>query len=335
MQRLSWVPLFVMLLSLPACDQDGYEVSDTTTWPDVAYDTTTDTAADPGIDPTVDTVPDTAADTVEDDGGSAVDRVCSRWNADRADLSEGSWSGSTASCDPGDVTATGRDNTLKLVNLYRWMVGLDPVTLDSSKNQEAQACALMMHANDTLNHTPPTSWTCYTEAGANGAGNSNIATTPAVQAMDMYMQDWGNETTIGHRRWILSNGLSSVGVGSTSEYSCLWILHYPLSGGNAWTAWPPPGPFPYEAVVMSWVGLDEVGWSIQSDTIDLSGATVTVTDGTTNMPVTVSSLLPNYGSEYAILITPSGWTSQVGHTYHVEVTGVSTPISYDVEIVDC
>jgi hypothetical protein len=320
--------LILTVLILAACDQDQtYSTHDGDVTIDLWVDMN-DTSPDPASDPVV--------DTAIDDGGSLVEQICNRWNADRADLSEGSWSGSVSGCNPGDVAANGRDNTLKLVNLYRWMCGLnDDVSLDSTKNSEAQACALMMHANGDLDHSPPTSWTCYSADGANGAGNSNIATTPAVQAMDMYMQDWGNDTTMGHRRWILSNALSSVGVGSTSEYSCLWVLHYPFSGGNAWTAWPPPGPFPYEGVTMSWVGLDETGWTIQSDTINLSGATVTVTDGGTNRPVTVTHLLASYGSDFAISFLPSGWSSQVGHTYHVEVTGISPTISYDVEIVDC
>jgi hypothetical protein len=41
-----------------------------------------------------------------------------------------------------------------------------------------------------------------------------------------------------------------------------------------------------------------------------------------------------YGSSSAISIIPDGWSTQVG-TYHVEVSGVGAPISYDVEIVDC
>ncbi len=325
-------PAIAAVALCAACDQDDiYNMLDTST--DIWIDTTPDIVWDVPVDSTM---PDIPVDTATDDAGTLVEQVCSRWNADRADLSEGSWSGNVGTCNAGDISASGRDNTLRLVNLYRWMVGLGPVSLDGTKSGEAQQCSLMMHANGTLSHSPPTSWACYTSDGANGAGNSNIATTAAVAAVDMYMQDWGNEDTMGHRRWILSNGLSTIGVGSTSEYSCLWVLHYPFSGGNAWTAWPPPGPFPYEGVTMSWVGLDETGWSIQSDTIDLGSASVTVTSDTGgNLPVTVSHLSPNYGSDFAISFVPSGWTSQPGHTYHVEVAGVASAISYDVQIVDC
>jgi hypothetical protein len=30
-----------------------------------------------------------------------------------------------------------------------------------------------------------------------------------------------------------------------------------------------------------------------------------------------------------------GWQSAAGNTYHVKVSGTSTPIEYDVEVVDC
>src|SRR5262245_26667027 len=42
--------------------------------------------------------------------------VCARWKADRANLSEGTWSGDIASCNAGDMTAEARDNALRLVN---------------------------------------------------------------------------------------------------------------------------------------------------------------------------------------------------------------------------
>jgi hypothetical protein len=81
--------------------------------------------------------------------------------------------------------------------------------------------------------------------------------------------------------------------------------------------------------------VDSTGWTIQSDSISLSGAQVTITDGGTNRPVTVTNLQSGYGSKYAINMKPQGWTSQAGHTYSVSVTGISQPISYDVQVVAC
>jgi uncharacterized protein YkwD len=301
---------------------------------DTAADAPSDTVGtDTAGDTATDTGTDTAADPVEEDPPPAT--LCDRWRADRADLSEGAWSGNVTTCDEGDVSSAGRDNALRQVNLFRWMAELPPVALDATRNGKSQECALMMHANGTLSHSPPPSWACYTADGAEAAGSSNIATGPGVMAVDMYMQDWGNESTMGHRRWILSNSLGPIGVGSTSEYSCMWVLYGSGGAGASWTSWPPPGDFPIQAVRMSWRPLDETGWTIQSDSINVGSGTVTITAGGTDMPVDVRTLLSGYGSTYAISIIPRGWSSTVGTTYHVEVTGVSPAISYDVTIVDC
>lgn len=324
-----------------AGDTPSDVVVDTVT--DTGLDTTMDTTTDTAVDTGLDTAPDTAMDTTVDTGvdtapdiptdGSEVDLLCARWNADRADLSEGTWTGNVSTCDAGDVTGGGRENALRQVNLFRWLADLPPVTTDATANAATQECALMMHANGTLSHSPPSSWDCYTSTGASSAGSSNIATGPGVSAVDMYMSDFGNETTMGHRRWILSEGLGPIGIGSTSSYSCMQVIHWPT--GGTWTAWPSPGYFPIQAMNVSWRSVDETGWTIQSNTIDLSSASVTVTRGGTDLPVTVRSLLPNYGSQDAIAFDPDGWTSVAGETYHVQVTGISSPFSYDVTMVDC
>ena len=251
-------------------------------------------------------------------------------------MSEGQWSGALASCQAGDIDAQGRDNALRVVNLHRWLADLPPVQHDGARNDEAQKCALMMHANNMISHAPAMDWACYSTAGAEAAGNSNIATTAGVAAVDLYMLDPGNDNTLGHRRWILSNLLGPIGLGSTSEFSCMWVLAGGGAAGQPWTAWPPPGEVPFEVVQpVSWSTLDETGWSIQSDDIDLTAATVTISDGGVDQPVTVTQLAQGYGSQQALRILPQGWTSHLGHDYHVRVTGVVPIIDYEVTFVAC
>jgi uncharacterized protein YkwD len=267
--------------------------------------------------------------------GGATSTVCDRWQADRANLSEGTWTGSETGCNAGDTGAPGRENALKLVNLYRWLVGLPAVTTDASRDAGAQECALMMDANNSLSHSPPSSWACYSAAGASAAGKSNLATTPGVKAVDLYIADPGNATTMGHRRWILSNSLGPIGLGSTSGYSCMWVIGGSGGGANPWTAFPPPGQVPLALFTASYASIDSTGWTIQSDSINLSSASVTITDSGNDLPVNVVKLASGYGSAYAINIVPQGWKAQAGHTYQVTVTGASQPISYAVEVVAC
>jgi hypothetical protein len=284
-----------------------------------------------------DTGPDSGTAGTDTGTDPAVEAMCDRWLSDRADMSEGSWSGSVAACNPGDVSPEGRANALRVLNLYRWMVGLPEVTNDPGRDAMAQACALIMHANGSLSHDPPMGWTCWSSDGDTAAGSSNISTGPGVMSVDLYMVDPGNPTTLGHRRWILANSTGPVGLGSTSEYSCMWVLGGSGTGGNAWTAWPPPGPFPFEGVApLGFSSLDETGWSLQSDGIDLSGAQVQITVNGDPRPVTVSQLQGGYGSAFAISMIPSGWTAQPDTTYHVRVDGVAGgPIEYDVQMVTC
>jgi uncharacterized protein YkwD len=270
-------------------------------------------------------------------GGMDATAICARWTADRASLSEGTWSGATASCTAGDLSADVRATALRLVNLYRWLAALPPVTTDPAHDAEDQACALMMRANNMISHMPPTTWLCYTAAGADGASNSNVSSGPAVSSVDLYMTDPGNPTTIGHRRWLLSNSLGPIGIGGTDRSSCLWTLTGTGKAGKPYMAWPPAGIVPVQAVFAGGTkgGADTTGWTVESDSINLANAQVTVMVDGASMPVTVAQLLGGYGSKYAISFIPMGWTTQASKTYSVSITGITTPISYTVQTISC
>lgn len=263
--------------------------------------------------------------------------VCARWNADRMDLAEGPWSGNVEMCQAGDMTPAARANALRLVNLYRALVGLPAVTMNEDSNRLAQACALMMRANGTITHTPPMSWKCYTADGAKAAMGSSVSSGPAVSSVDLYMVDPGNPTTIGHRRWIISNWLTTVGFGGADRFSCQHQPARQMAGGKPWIAWPSPGEFPLQAFAPRRFGgtLDQTGWTVQSDSINLAAAQVTVSSGGMERPVTVTQLMPGYGSRYALRFNPSGWTTKAGETYSVKIAGLSMPIEYEVKVVDC
>jgi hypothetical protein len=267
---------------------------------------------------------------------TTAEGTCARWNGDRADLGEGTWSGNVAACDPGDISPEGRANALKLINLYRWLADLPAVVTDPERDRQAQACSLMMEAEGSLSHEPGTDWACYTEEGAEGASSSNISGGGGVVSVDRYMLDQGNATTIGHRRWTLSNSLGPIGLGSTGNgASCFQNLRGSGRAGKPWMAWPAPGIIPLQAMGTGRQTIDSTGWSIQSDDVDLGDAVVTVTSGGADMPVTVTQLMGGYGSRYAIRFNPNGWTTTAGQTYSVSVTGTDTPIAYDVQVVTC
>lgn len=256
--------------------------------------------------------------------------VCRRWNEDRADMSEGTWSGNLESCDAGDVSAPGRENALKLVNLYRFLVAMPEVEMDPVRNERAQQCALMQSANG-LSHDPPMSWKCYNEVGAQASGVSSISGGRGVMSIDLYMTDGeSNADTMGHRRWVFANSLGPVGFGSATS-SCFYQADGTGEAKKPFVAWPPPGPVPLQALLTTKV--DTAGWTIQSDSANLEDSAVSVDEAGTDLPVSQTTLPGGYGSRYALRIVPTDWTLQAGHSYHVAVSG--TDIDYTIDVVDC
>ena len=196
----------------------------------------------------------------------------------------------------------------------------------------------MMDANMQLSHEPPMSWKCYSDIGAKGASTSNISSGPGVASVLGYMVDDGNLTTFGHRRIILGNDLGPIGLGSTGKggASCMQNIGGKGAANKAWLAWPAPGPFPMQAYVdMYRRSLDTTGWSIQSKKIDLSAARVSVTSSGQSKPVKVEPLTGTYGDAKAIRIAPDGWKAEMGASYSVTVSGTTTPIAYEFQLIDC
>jgi Cysteine-rich secretory protein family len=257
--------------------------------------------------------------------------VCERWAVDRADLSEGTWSGSVDTCEAGDVSEPARANALRLVNLYRFLSAMPEVEMDATLNAAAQECALLQSANE-LSHTPPTTAACYTEEAANVAGKSSISSGKLVDSIDGYMTDgkYGDPENLGHRRWVLANSLGPVGFGSAIA-SCFYQGEGVGHANKEFAAWPPPGPVPLSALTTTEV--DSAGWSIQSDTVDLNAATVSVSEDGQDLPIEQYSLGAYYGSAYAVRLVPKDWESRAGHSYTVSVNG--TAVSYTVEVVAC
>ena len=60
-----------------------------------------------------------------------------------------------------------------------------------------------------------------------------------------------------------------------------------------------------------------------------------MTQGGEALSIDVWPLLGGYGGSEALAFSPSGWSPQAGVTYQVNVTGISPPVSYTVEVVDC
>jgi uncharacterized protein YkwD len=244
------------------------------------------------------------------------------------------WTGSIADCNAGALSAQYTDAMALLVNYYRKMAGVQPIAFDGELSSKSQAAALMMSANEQLNHSPPSSWRCYSDDGAKAAGSSNLALYGGYDAdfhgLIMQMEDPGDGNWfVGHRRWILYPQTQHMGIGQIPPddthmaATVLWIFdpehiwdeRPPVRDG--YVAWPPPGYAPAPTVYPR--------WSYSHADADFSAATVAMRlDG---QPVSISSTKYDHQGfgEHTLIWTPdlgSALTDGKEHTVNVTVSDV-------------
>ncbi len=278
------------------------------------------------------------------------DAVVAFWNTVHQ-ASEGvdaQWTGDVGSCTAGTTSIAYLDATLLHINFYRAMTGLPgDIVFDPTLNAKCQEAALMMLAEGSLSHSPPTSWACRTDDGVEAAGRSNLALgAHGPGAIDLYMQDpGGGNTPVGHRRWILFPPQTTMGSGSTTGANgfffgsnALWVLDIASRGPRPptpeWVAWPPPGFVPHQVVYPR--------WSFSMPDASFTDATVTMTQGGSPVSLTVvSSSSPAFGDP-TIVWEPSGMppgppSADTTHSVLIEnvsVSGTPRSFSYDVTIID-
>lgn len=242
------------------------------------------------------------------------------------------WSGSVAACDAGALPVTLAERGLPMLDLARSLVGQEPVV--GLEGGGAQDCALVMHANDALSHTPGADWACVDQAVQEVAASSLLASVPADEAIQAFLVDPDDEDDFRRRRWLLSSWLGAIELGSTDRYTCLELEEVDESvSGPDIVAWPPPGGVARQLLESDGRTVDDVGWTLQSDRVDLAGASVTITVGDQVHAAEVWELTPDVGSRFAIAFRVEDLPR--ASRYEVEVRDVLEPFVYSVEIIDC
>ncbi len=267
--------------------------------------------------------------------------VCDHWKNGHVLTETNPLTATGADCDPGALTQAALTDTLVRLNMFRWLAGLGPTSDDPTLNAKAQKCANLESWWPWTGgnpHSPPSTSKCYTPDGASAAGQSNIAwgSGNPPNAIDQWFQDSGNETTLGHRRWLLNPPLDPIGMGywqTGGKYgnaACIMVFGGSGTGANPpWTAFPPPGFAP--DTITKWT------WSFHGSLGGISNAGVTMlrVDDNTPLPVTVLPLQQGF-AQSATSWTPKGWTPEAGKTYRVTISGLSGgDVTYDVKPVIC
>jgi hypothetical protein len=270
--------------------------------------------------------------------------------SDDADMA---WTGDTAACQAGTTSFEYQNAVVRRINYFRALAGVPAgVNLDLTYNAEAQEAALMMSANNALNHFPPVSWSCYTASGADAARNSNLAigrVGPA--AIDGYIEDFGaGNGAVGHRRWLLYPQTQTMGTGDVPPTgplraaNAVWVFDANYGGvrpatRTPYVSWPPEGYVPYQTVYPR--------WSFSYAGASFGTATVTLSSDGVSVPVTVEPISANTG-ENTLVWYPSHLNPNSPYTWprpesdtpyevtirNVLVAGVARDFNYQVVVFD-
>ncbi len=235
--------------------------------------------------------------------------------------------GSADTCTAGTESPASQAAGLAAVNFARAMNGLPPVSLDASLSNRALSAAMMMTANNSLSHSPPSTWRCWTQEGSTAAGTSNLGLgyrTSTATVIDGYIGDPGDgNRAAGHRRWILLPTLGTIGIGTTSNANALTVIGTGRQSRVAaeTVSWPPSGYVPWPLVYGR--------FSLSSSKYpgaDYSNAQVTVTANGTPLGVTVNPVANGYGDNTVVadVATPAALrNAQADTTFVMTVSNVS------------
>ncbi|MHA6722099.1 CAP domain-containing protein [Sphingomonas sp. RS2018] len=268
-----------------------------------------------------------------------------------------------ASCRAGTITQATRDSVLASVNTIRALHRLPPVTYAVADEQQAAEAALMMAANNALNHTPPATWTCYTATGYTGASSSNLYLGSGggtnYASNEAIMGGWLDEVNnivannVGHRRWMLDPFATRISYGRTIQATgnrYVDASSLKVFGFSTRDATPSPLPsfvaYPYgdypirffdTRALLSFTALPSATSSSANADVNYANARVTVTAGTTAMTVSnISYDNVGYGVPNNIQFAVTGLQQNVSYTVtiaNVIVRGSATNYTYNFRIV--
>lgn len=221
-----------------------------------------------------------------------------------------------ANCIAGSTSLSYQEAVLRRINWFRAMAGIPAsVTSDDGNHLKCQETALMLSAENSLSHFPPPDWACFSEDGALGAKNSNIAIGSAgPDAITAYMLDYGaNNAVVGHRRWLLYPQTQFMATGDVpaqsnrSRANAVWVFDDHFGGPrpsvrDEFIAWPPKGFVPYTTVFPR--------WSFSMPDADFSGAMVTMRSNGVVVPVSLEPYEPGSG-ENTLVWYPAGFDNNV------------------------
>ena len=185
------------------------------------------------------------------------------------------------------LTAPFREGTLKTqvkqdglnkLNFYRWLYGINQVTINEGRMYKNGRAALVMEINDELSHYPSKvdgmSDAFYQDvkegagAGSNYSGNVSYGYSNMSEAIVGYINDNYNISSgVGHRISMLGTSANQVSFGLCGSYNAMsvYVTNSDLGNNDEFYAYPTPGYFPvdeYELVESDKATAGDTKWSL-------------------------------------------------------------------------
>lgn len=266
------------------------------------------------------------------------------WNMD--DVKYSSEPSVTQPYSLGAISDESNTSALNYLNIYRYIAGVSEASLGAEEMEYAQAASLVCAENRKLSHsglTKPSGMSddMYSKA-VYGAFNSNLAGSgdSLCNTILRYMLEVNGDQDFGHRRQLLKPSLPKTGFGSVksvsgSYYSATFVDAY-MNENKAIS-------YPGQMQPIEYFGTGFAWTIVVPQNIDPASALVTVTDmkkgtvwkfrNTTDSSGEYQYMRIDDGGNTACLIFgPDDILYRDGDKYNVSITGIPTPISYDVEM---
>ena len=174
-----------------------------------------------------------------------------------------------------------KTDTLNQINYFRWLAGVNEVTINDNYMEYAQSGAVLLTTSSKLMHKPaqPSDMTNEFYKKAVGATNASIGVnmsanisqnSPLAESISGYVDDTNNMyPNVGHRLSLIDYSATSTSFGYADKYGVVdMFLAWNAPRTDDFTAWPSAGYFPTQSIDKNakWsIGFDSTKYYKSSD----------------------------------------------------------------------
>lgn len=245
----------------------------------------------------------------------------------------------------GSLSHDSINQGLEVLNIARYIAGIDPVTINEEYNGYAQAAATVNAAVNELTHSPekPEGMddTLYS-IGAKGAGSSNLGMgysnlPSAVMFGWMDDSDYHNIDVVGHRRWCLNPSMGQTGFGFAGDYSAMYAFDTTNKSDYYGVSWPAQNmPLDFFSNTEPWS--ISMGYTVDEDSVKVDlvrksdGKQWSFSSASADGAFYVNN--GGYGETGCIIFRPDDIEYSAGDRFDVTITGLNETVSYSVDFFE-